>query len=64
MNVRDYMHDICAVNSNTKLSEENQGEGKRKMSKAEALTEQQNKNKVNRTTGVLQVYHKCSLYAC
>lgn len=47
MNVRDYMHEISSQNANTRSStEEGSGEGKRKMSKEEALIEQQNKNKV------------------
>ena len=46
MNVRDYMHQITEQNANTLASEEGQGEGKRKMTKEEALQEQQSKNKV------------------
>lgn len=46
MNVRDYMHEISSQNINTLSSNEEGLEGKRKMSKEEALTEQQNKNKV------------------
>ena len=46
MNVREYMHEICSQNANTLMSTEEGMEGKRKMSKEEALIEQQNKNKV------------------
>ncbi|KAF6026705.1 hypothetical protein EB796_014977 [Bugula neritina] len=46
MNVRDYMHEIHSQNAITLSSnEDGSADGKRKMSKAEARIEQQNKNK-------------------
>ena len=58
MNVRDYMHQITEQNANTLASEEGQGEGKRKMTKEEALQEQQTKNKVRFCHGLLY-HHLC-----